>query len=65
VYHLYERTDGELEFSMLSPADWDGRPPHRCVGSFRLEADMTWTPAAEADVPDDTGRLIAHLLEGQ
>lgn len=63
VYHLYARDDGELELSMLAPADWDGRPPHRFVGSFRLEADMTWTPAAEGDVADDTARLIAHLLE--
>lgn len=45
VYHLYERTDGTLEFSMLSPADWRHRPPYRFVGSYRLGANIHWTPA--------------------
>lgn len=46
VYHLYRRADGRLYFSMLSPDDWNGRSPHAFEGSYRLEADMSWTPLA-------------------
>jgi hypothetical protein len=42
-YHLYRRPDGGLYFSMLSPDDWRGRPPHESMGSYRLEPDMSWT----------------------
>jgi hypothetical protein len=60
---LYERADGERELSLLSPADWGRRPPHRFVGSYRLKADMTWTPTEAIGHPDDTRHLIARLLE--
>ena len=43
TYHLYERQEGNLYFSLLSPADWRNNPPHRFVGSFRLENDLSWT----------------------
>jgi hypothetical protein len=46
TYHLYEK-DGEPYFSMLSPKDWRGSPPHKFLGSFRLEADATWTELAQ------------------
>ncbi len=42
VYHLYERPDGERYFSLLSPEDWGGAPPHQHCGAYRLEADMRW-----------------------
>ncbi|MFO0546967.1 MAG: DUF2452 domain-containing protein [Polyangiaceae bacterium] len=42
VYHLYRRSNGSLYFSMLSPEEWGGRPPHSFEGSFRLEADMSY-----------------------
>lgn len=48
TYHLYERPDGALYFSMLSPDDWGQHRPHAFVGSFRLEPDMSWTPAGAA-----------------
>jgi hypothetical protein len=43
IYHLYRGTDGERYWSMLSPSDWGGRPPHSYEGSYRLELDMSWT----------------------
>jgi len=43
VYHLYQREDGGCYFSMLSPEEWGGEPPHPYQGSFRLEPDMSWT----------------------
>jgi len=62
VYHLYRKPDGVTFFSMLSPQDWKGRPPDEFAGSFRLEADYSWTPADELDQPDDTGRIVQQLL---
>ncbi len=49
IYHLYSRPDGSLEFSLLSPIDWGGKPPLRHEGSFRLEADMSWIPVRELE----------------
>ncbi len=42
VYHLYRRGDGSRYFSLLSPAEWGGAPPHEYLGAYRLEADMRW-----------------------
>lgn len=63
VYHLYEQADGELVFSMLSPDDWRGQPPHRFVGSYRLGVDMRWAPADTRSDDGNHGRdLITRLL---
>ena len=43
IYHLYRTASGELQFSLLSPADWGGRPPHDYQGAWRLEPDQRWT----------------------
>lgn len=42
IYHLYERPSGQKYFSMLSPEEW-GNTPHNFLGSWRLEADHSWT----------------------
>ena len=62
VYHLYEDADGSLTFSMLSPDDWRGRPPKPFIGSYRLENDMSWTPADATDRPGEHRELVARLL---
>lgn len=61
VYHLYLRADGARYFSMLSPADW-GSTPDAFEGSFRLEADMTWTPLADAEKHDEEEAKLRGLL---
>lgn len=62
TYHLYERPDGSQYFSMLSPRDWGGSAPHSFVGSFRLEPDMSWTPAGAAGPePVDELRALTGL----
>lgn len=43
VYHLYRKHSGTTFWSMLSPQDWRGQPPHTFAGSYRLEADYAWT----------------------
>ena len=62
IYHLYEREDGELYFSMLAPEDWQKGPPHAYKGSYRLEADLSWTPFEEVDQPDETRDMVQQLI---
>lgn len=62
LYHLYERPDGQQYFSMLSPEEWGGAPPHRFCGSYRLEANMAWTPASEIAARDREGLQLAAFL---
>lgn len=69
IYHLY-RNGERLYFSMLSPADWGARAPHAYEGSYRLEADMGWTPVervADREAQDASARrlLAAGDLEGK
>lgn len=49
TYHFYRRPDGALYISMLSPEEWRQKPPHPFVGSYRLEADLSWTRAEDAE----------------
>lgn len=43
TYYLYSKHSGERYFSLLSPRDWHGQPPHPFLGAYRLEQDMSWT----------------------
>jgi len=43
IYHLYRRSEQESYFSLLSPEEWGGRPPHPHEGAYRLELDMSFT----------------------
>ena len=47
IYHLYRRSGSDRYFSLLSPEEWDGWPPHVYEGSYRLEVDMRFTPLDE------------------
>lgn len=62
VYHLYRKPDGTAYFSMLSPKEWGGRAPHDYAGAYRLENDMSWTPAEAMDEPDPSGDLVRRLM---
>ena len=65
VYHLYAEDDGGSAFSMLSPADWGGKPPKPFLGSYRLESDMSWTamdPLSTDNRRDDSRQLVSQLL---
>jgi hypothetical protein len=64
TYHLYRQADGHLYFSMLSPADWGDAPPHAFEGSYRLENDMRWTPAAEIEAHDRDRGALRRLIGG-
>ena len=62
TYYLYRRGDDDLYFSMLSPEEWGGSPPHPFEGSYRLEADQTFTPAGSAPQRERPEDLIRGLL---
>lgn len=62
IVHLYERQDGSRYFSMLSPEDWGFSPPHAYQGGFRLEADMSFTPADQTAEVDRERTQLRGLL---
>ncbi|XP_046397119.1 uncharacterized protein C1orf50 homolog isoform X2 [Ischnura elegans] len=63
VYHLYERPSGQTYFSMLSPQEWgEGKCPHRFLGTFRLEHDMSWTPEEKLQERSDEFALLDKVL---
>jgi hypothetical protein len=65
TYHLYRRErDGSnaLYFSMLSLDDWRGRAPDVFVGSYRLEADLSFTGDDERDARDARSLAAKRLL---
>ncbi len=41
ILHLYEKPNQEKYFSLLSPEEW-GTPPHKYLGSYRLNHDMSF-----------------------
>jgi hypothetical protein len=64
IYHLYRRPDGTRYFSLLSLDDWGGSPPHAFEGSFRLEADMSWTPLERLAERAEKEEIVRLLTEG-
>ena len=62
VYHLYRRDDDRTLWSMLSPREWGSRPPHEFVGSFRLEADQSWTPLDQTPRGSDVDAMLSRLI---
>lgn len=64
TYHLYRRPEGQLYFSMLSPEDWNGSPPHAYEGSYRLEQNMSWTRAEDIATVDAERVRLPPLLSG-
>jgi len=53
VYHLYEKQDGATYFSLLSPEDWRGSPPHGFIGSYKLESDLSWSVVSADSESED------------
>lgn len=63
IYHLYVRADGRRYFSMLSPDDWYGGPPHQYLNSYRLENDMSWLPVDQIQQQKSTDRNVDEMRE--
>lgn len=64
LYHLYQRPSGQHYFSMLSPQDWggDGLCPHKFLGTYRLEHDMSWTPEDQLQSRSDELALLDKVI---
>ncbi|HEY0720860.1 MAG TPA: DUF2452 domain-containing protein [Gammaproteobacteria bacterium] len=65
IYHLYEKSDGTPLFSMLAPEEWRGQPPYRFLGSYRLENDMSWTPAGQIESTGENAHELVQRLLGE
>lgn len=65
VYHLYRRPDGELYFSMISPDEWSGGPPHVFEGSYKVDFDLSLRPLGDERARPDGRAVISHLLAGE
>jgi hypothetical protein len=67
IYHLYRNRQGETLLSMLSPEDWQGRPPNEYLGGFRLESDRSWTPLEKLKTQQEKDPLqaIQALLQSR
>lgn len=63
TYHLYEREAGVRYWSLLSPEEWAGAPPHPYVASYRLELDQSWTPLEQAGERDRERSPIDDLIK--
>ncbi|MFN3603580.1 MAG: DUF2452 domain-containing protein [Leptonema sp. (in: bacteria)] len=46
IIHLYQKQENVLYFSLLSPEEW-GTPPHKYLGSYQLQADMSFEKIRE------------------
>lgn len=58
VYHLYVKDDGERWFSLMAPDEWIRPQPQTFEGSYRLEADMSFT---RVDVAEDEPRADVEI----
>ena len=48
VYHRYRRESGEEYFSLLAPHERSTKPRQSFVGTYRLEADMSFSVLEQA-----------------
>ncbi|TSU49979.1 hypothetical protein Baya_12908 [Bagarius yarrelli] len=45
TYYLYLRDSGQRYFSILSPKEWGLSCPHKFLGAYKLQFDMSWDSA--------------------
>lgn len=62
IYHLYRRASGELYFSLMAPNEWSLPHAQEHIGSYRLEADMSFTPLEEVERADGERAGLLNLL---
>jgi len=63
TYYLYKKINEQRYFSMLSPEEWGGKPPHEFIAAYKLEADMAWSSVDDIGKPDETKKLLDQFLE--
>lgn len=65
AYYLYVRESGQRYFSILSPKDWGPGCPHKFLGAYKLQFDMSWTPLEDAERRDAEINIMDKLLNSQ
>lgn len=61
IYHLYERESGEKLWSLVSPNEFGSNKSLKHLGSYRLEADKSFTPVDKI-VEYQANRQFAEAL---
>ncbi|KAJ8312197.1 hypothetical protein KUTeg_009570 [Tegillarca granosa] len=62
-YYLYSRESGQEYMSILSPQEWGPSCPHKFIGAFKLEHDMSWTPIEDVEQRSEQFRFNRQNLE--
>ncbi|KAG9260264.1 hypothetical protein AMEX_G26498 [Astyanax mexicanus] len=65
MYYLYMRESGQRYFSILSPKEWGSSCPHKFLGAYKLQHDMSWTPVEEVEKRDAEISIMDKLLNSQ
>ncbi|KAJ8400227.1 hypothetical protein AAFF_G00399210 [Aldrovandia affinis] len=65
MYYLYMRESGQRYFSILSPQEWGPSCPHKFIGGYKLQYDMSWTPLDEVEKKDSELGIMDKLLNQQ
>lgn len=65
MYYLYMRESGQRYFSILSPQDWGTSCPHKFLGAYKLQYDMSWTPIEDVQKKDEETAIFEKLLNHQ
>ncbi|KAM6296228.1 LOW QUALITY PROTEIN: uncharacterized protein C1orf50 homolog, partial [Aegotheles albertisi] len=64
IYYMYRRESGQRYFSILSPKEW-GTAPHKFLGAYKLQHDMSWTPFEDIEQRDAEINVLDKLLSQQ
>ncbi|XP_060766697.1 uncharacterized protein C1orf50 homolog [Neoarius graeffei] len=65
MYYLYMRESGQRYFSILSPQEWGPSCPHKFLGAYKLQYDMSWTPLDEVEKREADISVMDKLLNRQ
>uniref|UniRef100_UPI00358E610A uncharacterized protein C1orf50 homolog n=1 Tax=Myxine glutinosa TaxID=7769 RepID=UPI00358E610A len=62
VYFLYQRNSGQNYFSIISPKEWGSSQPHKFIGAFQLQQDMSWMPLEHGDEENSQKHALQKFL---
>lgn len=65
MYYLYMRESGQRYFSIISPQEWGPSCPHKFLGAYKLQYDMSWTPLEDVEKRDAEIGIMDKLLNQQ
>lgn len=63
LYHLYERSNGDKFWSMISPDEFGSGNPNEHLGSYRMEVDRSFTKADQLQEFAENRRFAETLMK--